>query len=515
MSDINNEYLKQLQEANTRIDQIENILSETPSGGMLSSIDFMDLHYDGTKDDYINYLDIYLKKLKGERYESEDERIMIEDNFFKLVTMDGGISKKKARFLIYPFKPLNVTLFSYDLSIGEEIYSIRKRGNSLRFENMRYENMKEKEYPFEPGETIIILTEEYIALPPQYSATVWPRFGLVSEGIFQSMVKIDPTWRGKLAVALTNFSPGTYPIKQGKLFGTLIIYELTRKSSYALCKTSDLVDIPIEIPQQWAKDNRNKINKKLIEKGLFELCQIDLKNNIYSLLIKKKNRKKPEFDILLDEISDDEEWRTTVENAINEVVKSPNRGMDYLDLKDLNPPFIPAVPTGKRLTKSDLEKDCSERDLEDAAILNGGAFRWLPCIPRLVINKVESDITPKIRTDVSSYLFPKVVTVTLTVIGLLSLIAAIVGLFLSKYHIASPVYIDWAATLFWGVVVLGIIALFGLSLLLCPGIIDSMTKVVGRISESIGKQRITEVFSGLDKRVRDLENKVNQLVEKV
>lgn len=191
-----------------RIEQLEKILSKAPRGGMLSSQDFLDLSV--SKDDK----DKYIIAHKAREF---DNNIMWREFSYEtdkpidIRPTNNSLNYRKARFLIDPFKPLNVTTFSYDLSIGEEIYSIRKRGNSLFFENMKYEDMKEKEYPFEPGETIIVLTEEYIALPPQYSATIWPRFGLVSEGIFQSMVKIDPTWRGQLAVALTNFSPAIYP----------------------------------------------------------------------------------------------------------------------------------------------------------------------------------------------------------------------------------------------------------------------------------------------------------------
>ena len=268
-----------------------------------------------------------------------------------------------------------------------------------------------------------------------------------------------------------------------------------------------MIDISITFPQEsqeWARANRKKINKELIKAGLFELCQIDMDGNDYRLLIKKKNRKKPAFDTLLNDISDDEEWRIAIENAISAVIESPNRGMDYLDLESLNPPFISPVPKGKKLTKSDLEQGCTERDLEEAAISNGGAFRWLPSIPGLVINKVESDITPKIRTDVSSYLYPKVVSVTLTVVGLLSLIAAVMGLFLSKNRIASPLYVDWPATLFWAVVTLGIVACVALFLLLRPKLIDSFNeKVILRLSDIIGKHTINSAVSKLKARSKN------------
>ncbi len=129
-------------------------------------------------------------------------------------------------FILDPFDPLNLTSFSYDLSVGNEAFSCRSesRGSFSIKEN------KENAYWIQPGETVIVRTVEYIALPRWYSATVWPRFDFVREGIFQSMVKIDPTWYGQLGVALTNLSPTEYPIWQGKRFATLILFELVEKT---------------------------------------------------------------------------------------------------------------------------------------------------------------------------------------------------------------------------------------------------------------------------------------------
>ncbi|GAI77041.1 unnamed protein product, partial [marine sediment metagenome] len=73
-------------------------------------------------------------------------------------------------FIIDPFNPLNLMPFSYDLSIGDEAFSCRleSRGSfALRDEKNAYK--------MEPGETVIVRTLEYIALPRCYSATVWPR----------------------------------------------------------------------------------------------------------------------------------------------------------------------------------------------------------------------------------------------------------------------------------------------------------------------------------------------------
>jgi len=176
-----------------KLDDLEKQIEELKKrgAGMLSSKDFRERVITEKKEKY------------------KEKYIEIKNAFF-----ERDWNKVGRSFIIEPYDELNLTPFSYDLSIGNEIFSVRKK------DRMR----KRLPYHVEPGETIIVLTKEFIALPPCYSATVWPRFNLVREGIFQSMVKIDPTWYGKLGVAITNFSSRTIKLIEGKAFGTLILY---------------------------------------------------------------------------------------------------------------------------------------------------------------------------------------------------------------------------------------------------------------------------------------------------
>ena len=87
------------------------------------------------------------------------------------------------RIIITPFDELNLTPFSYDLSIGKEVMCLRSPERTIM----------QTPWNVEPGQTVAVISREFIALPPTYAATVWPRYKLVQEGLFQSMVKIDPT----------------------------------------------------------------------------------------------------------------------------------------------------------------------------------------------------------------------------------------------------------------------------------------------------------------------------------
>ena len=128
----------------SKIEELEKTINDlkTNRGGMLSSADFLNL--------------IILENVEEEK-----------KNFYK-----RDWEKVKKRLIIDPFDPEKLTPFSYDLSVGDEVYSsidgevhllVTDDGNKL-------------DYPLKSRETVVIKTKEFIALPPNYSATVWPRF---------------------------------------------------------------------------------------------------------------------------------------------------------------------------------------------------------------------------------------------------------------------------------------------------------------------------------------------------
>lgn len=326
-------------ELSSHVKLLEECIKKLSRGGMLSSRDFFDLHV--TKEEEKDYLEKHRSKDwdASSMYKNVKVQINNPDDISKLITID----QCRAKFLIKSFHPLNVTPFSYDLSIGNQAYSlkdVKKRSFTLD-ETIPYE--------IQPRETIIVLTEEYIALPPHYSATIWPRFSHVREGIFQSMVKIDPTWRGKTAVALTNVSPAIYPIIKGQLFATLILYELTRTSKYLLVNTKDIESFEMDFPETWVgKHDKAEINDRLSENKLLDLCEFITEGEDRSyLLFKEKGRNRNNFEKLL-RVYNDREWKSKIREAIDRVVGIKydddtggefcftEKGMDAYDLDNLD-----------------------------------------------------------------------------------------------------------------------------------------------------------------------------------
>ena len=139
---------------------------------------------------------------------------------------EGNWNTINGKILIYPFDRKNLGPFSYDLSVGSEAFTLGiKEMISID---------KGEEVVIKPGDVFLVLTQEYIGLPREFAGSVIPRFSFVRKGIIQSMTKIDPTWFGKVAVAIVNHSKQPFQLKRGHPFCTLVIYRLDKPCSRML-----------------------------------------------------------------------------------------------------------------------------------------------------------------------------------------------------------------------------------------------------------------------------------------
>ena len=161
--------------------------------------------------------DTSLRELVFPKEKFEDAKKMFEKRNWDSIN---------GKILIHPFEAKNLGSFSYDLCVGNEVFALGTQ--------QRIPIGKEKGVFIEPDDTFLVLTQEYIGLPREFAASVKPRFCFVRKGIIQSMTKIDPTWFGKIVVAITNHSKNRFQLKKGEAFCTLIIHRLDKPCSKAL-----------------------------------------------------------------------------------------------------------------------------------------------------------------------------------------------------------------------------------------------------------------------------------------
>lgn len=175
---------------------------------------------------------------------------------------DGQWEKIGDNLLIRPYKEVNVGPCCYDLSVGEEFISLREPHTERKLR-------PGDQITLEPGETVLILTEELVCLPRNLLGMIVPRARWIFEGTALCASRVDPTWHGKLVVALSNRLNYPIRLRQGDRFCTCYFAEvmpvdkpLTRDSTPFLGRTSiagiefsRLVPRPLLSPEAVTRDD--------------------------------------------------------------------------------------------------------------------------------------------------------------------------------------------------------------------------------------------------------------------
>lgn len=132
------------------------------------------------------------------------------------------------RILIDPFDTYALGPCCYDLSVGEECLSLRDPDNPRKLAEGDYIRIG-------PGETVLILSKEYVGLPKNVLAMVVPRATWIFEGTCLNATRIDPTWYGKLLIGFTNLAKNPIALEYGEDFCTCYFME-TKETEKVLAR---------------------------------------------------------------------------------------------------------------------------------------------------------------------------------------------------------------------------------------------------------------------------------------
>lgn len=230
------------------------------------------------------------------------------------------------RIVIDPFEIYALGPCCYDLSVGEEYVSLRNPYVVQPLTEGRHIDIG-------PGETVLILSKEYICLPKDVLAMIVPRARWICEGTSLSATRIDPTWYGKLLIGFTNLAKNPVTLDYGEEFCTCYFMQtseaetvLTRDKVQFLGRTkigsikfTHARQQTLLLPEKVGKDDMDKIVDLYgwpwdVVRGMFLLTQREIGNWIEKevssdiVTLATSAATKVAFDKLVDQYNEQTKW---------------------------------------------------------------------------------------------------------------------------------------------------------------------------------------------------------------
>jgi deoxycytidine triphosphate deaminase len=106
---------------------------------------------------------------------------------------------------------------TYDLRVGREYRDHRDDGPVV---------LKNDTIELQPGNAVIIQTEEHLSLPRSMFGLVVPKVSLLQKGISNTSSKVDPGYNGKLLVTIFNLGKQTITLSAGQRFCSICLLKV-------------------------------------------------------------------------------------------------------------------------------------------------------------------------------------------------------------------------------------------------------------------------------------------------
>lgn len=133
---------------------------------------------------------------------------------------DKEIKARNTWFFKEGFNKEQATGASYDLSLGEEVY----------ISGEDYPRKLSEISPFVSiprGQFALLMTKEYVTVPPDYLGLISIRFGKKAQGLINiSGFHVDPGFEGKILFSVFNAGPNDVVLKCGEPTFMIFFYKL-------------------------------------------------------------------------------------------------------------------------------------------------------------------------------------------------------------------------------------------------------------------------------------------------
>lgn len=129
---------------------------------------------------------------------------------------------RKKKLLISPFAEDSLTPVGYDLRVGDRYLKMctKLEGGINRLEG-------NEELIIEHNEVAAIETEEYVGMPQNrnYSGILVSKVSIAEMGLSHISTSLDPDYKGKMVITITNHSKRKVSLKRKQPFCTIIFFK--------------------------------------------------------------------------------------------------------------------------------------------------------------------------------------------------------------------------------------------------------------------------------------------------
>ena len=179
------------------------------------------------------------------------------------ILTDTDILRLKDReIIIEPFDSGSLTPVGYDLSVGDFVVSLTR--------GVLSPNPETHEYKIKPKEIILILSKEYLWVSGRIAGTIHSKVSLASKGFSHISTTLDPEWKGKLLISLTNLSNDELILRSDQSYATVVFYttksQATKKSGKPHGRFDLLLELINRINPDVSQREAENSQKAMIEK---------------------------------------------------------------------------------------------------------------------------------------------------------------------------------------------------------------------------------------------------------
>jgi deoxycytidine triphosphate deaminase len=154
-----------------------------------------------------------------------------------LTDVDIRRALKRKDIIIEDFDPDFLTPVGYDIRVGDWVASLT--AGLLQAQDHIANGKVVKAYAIPPRDRVLVVSKEYISVSKALGGDFHTKVRLVARGLSSISTTLDPGYRGRLFITVTNLTDQPVLLVAGEAFTTLMFYRVETPTKKAEKKDAD------------------------------------------------------------------------------------------------------------------------------------------------------------------------------------------------------------------------------------------------------------------------------------